>query len=281
MAGLITQLIDRARAITAAGLLLAFLPGAAAAETVSDLYQGSTLVTGQIEETRVPGFGRCLRDVLVKVSGDLRLLHDPRLDALEKEAARFVRGFRYRDLLEGIPIHDEQGSRDRPYELTVDFDAVQIDETLRALGRQPWTAERRRLALFLRIDKGAGSFLLTSDGERGIDEREALAAASKRRGVPIALPSRAIVRDEGLTIETLSSDDAPKLAAASRRIGADLVLAGRMRWDEAMPGWIADWRLASAGTTHQWRTRLPTFDETFRSALGGAAQILAGYGPPQ
>lgn len=87
------QLIDRARAIAAAGLLLAFLPGAATAEAVRDLYQGSTLVTGQVEATRVPGFGRCLRDVLVKVSGDLRLLHDARLDALEKEAARFVRGF--------------------------------------------------------------------------------------------------------------------------------------------------------------------------------------------
>lgn len=129
--------------------------------------------------------------------------------------------------------------------------------------------------------QGRGSFLLASDGERGIDEREALAAASKRRGVPVALPSRAVVRDEGLALETLSADDAPKLAAASRRIGADLVLAGRMSWDEAMPGWIADWHLASGGATHRWRTRLPTFDETFRTAIGGAAQILAGYGPPR
>lgn len=276
-----THFIDRARAIAAAGLLMALALGSAAAETARDLYKGSTLVTGQVEATRLPGFGRCLRDVLVKVSGDLRLLGDARLDALEKDAARFVRGFRYRDLLEGIPTHDEQGSRDRPYELTVDFDAAKIDDVLRGLGRQPWTAERPRLALFIRVDKGGGSFVLASDGERGIDEREALAAASKRRGVPVALPSRAVARDAGLTLETLSSEEAPKLAAASRRMGADLVLAGRMSWDEEMPGWIGDWRLASAGATHQWRTRLATFDETFRSALGGAAQILAGYGPPQ
>src|SRR5690348_5179135 len=146
-------------------LLIAFPPAPAAAATVGDLYEASTLVTGQGEPNRLLGYGRCLGDVLVKVSGDLRLLDDSRLDALEQDAAPFVRDFRYRDLLARIPIHDEQGSRDRPYELTVDFDAGKIDGALRALGREPWGAERPRVVAFISIEKGAAPYLLASDGD--------------------------------------------------------------------------------------------------------------------
>jgi hypothetical protein len=262
-------------------LLLALVHGTSTAATVGDLYEASTLVTGQGEANRTLGYGRCLRDVLVKVSGDLRLLDDSRLDAVEQDAARFVRGFRYRDLLAGIPIHDEQGSRDRPYELTVEFDPERIDDALRALGRRPWGAERPHLVAFIGVRKGGASYLLASDGEQGIDEREALAAAAQRRGLPVILPNRASLAAAGLAVDALSRDERQSLAAAAQRADGDAALAGNMVWDEAAPGWTADWRLTALGTVYRWRTRIATFDATFRTALGGAAQVLAGYGPPQ
>jgi hypothetical protein len=269
----------RVGAATAA-LLIAFSAASATATTVGDLYEASTLVTGQGEPNRVLGYGRCLRDVLVKVSGDLRLLDDSSLDPLEQDAAPFVRAFHYRDLLAGIPIHDEQGSRDRPYELTVDFDAEKIDGALRALGREPWGAERPRVVAFIRVEKGAAPYLLASDGDRGVDEREALAAAAKSRGLPVTLPSRAALVEADVSKDALSGDNG-SLHDAVQRAGGDVALVGRMVWDESAPGWVADWRLVSGGRTDHWRTRIATFDATFRSALGGAAQILAGYGPPR
>ena len=51
----------------------------AAAVTVEDLYQAQTIVTGQREPERNIGFALCLEDVLVKVSGDPRLIGDRRL----------------------------------------------------------------------------------------------------------------------------------------------------------------------------------------------------------
>jgi hypothetical protein len=265
----------------AALLVLVLSNGFAAAATVSDLYQASTLVTGQGEANRILGYGRCLRDVMVKTSGDLRLLHDSRLDALDRDAARFVREFQYRDLLAGIPIHDEQGSRDRPFELTVDFDAAMIDDALRALGRQPWSAARPRVVAFISLQKGGANYWLASDGERGIDEREALAAAAKQRGLPVRLPTRAVLAEADATLKALPRDEGKNLEDAARRMGGDLALSGRMTWSEQVPGWIADWGLSSAGRDYRWRTRVATFDDTFRSAIGGAAQILAGYGSPQ
>ena len=147
-------------------LLLIFaavhVPGVdvAAAGTALNIYQARTIVTGQREETRGPGFEQCLEDVLVKVSGDPLVLTDPAIAGMKGHAASYVAEFRYGDRMEGIPIHDEQGSRDRPYDLTVDFQADQIDAALRSLGREPWTAPRPRLVVFLGVRLGTATYML-------------------------------------------------------------------------------------------------------------------------
>src|SRR5262245_17691913 len=125
------SLADGAGMIAVILLIFAALhvPGVdvAPASTALNLYQARTIVTGQREETRGPGLERCLEDVLVKVSGDPLVLADPAIAGMKAHAASYVAGFRYRDRMEGIPIHDEQGSRDRPYDLTVDLLDNQID----------------------------------------------------------------------------------------------------------------------------------------------------------
>src|SRR4051794_24973925 len=81
----------------------------------ADLYRAQTIVTGQGEANRIVGFASCLEDVLVKVSGQLRLAGDPRVDAYKADAAKLVRGFSYRDEKGGKPKNDEQGTRDRSF----------------------------------------------------------------------------------------------------------------------------------------------------------------------
>src|SRR5262245_57121556 len=103
-------------AIAALGALITLDAQAPAAVQIDDLYQAQTVVTGQGEANRAFGFAVCLKDVLVKVSGDLRLMRETRVDSLARNAGSFVRDFRYRDEQEGHPVRDEQGTRDRPYE---------------------------------------------------------------------------------------------------------------------------------------------------------------------
>ncbi|RWF64141.1 MAG: DUF2066 domain-containing protein, partial [Mesorhizobium sp.] len=62
--------------------------------------------------------------------------------------------------------------------------------------------------------------------------------------------------------------------------GADRALAGSIVWNDKELGWIADWRLAEDGKTYQWQVRGVSFDEAFRVAVKGAAQILSGNGQP-
>jgi hypothetical protein len=229
--------------------------GTASAATVEDLYQARTIVTGDRVETRIPGFKDCLGDVLVKVSGDPRLLADPKLTALREHAGDYVRSYRAHDRLAGIPIHDEQGTRDRPFDLIVDFEPAKIDAALATLGRKPWGPDRPRVLMFVAVRLGDTRYMLSSDGPHGRDQRESLAAASWQVGLPVALPTEA-----GVTPE------------------ADVALWGTLVWEKG--GWAADWRMREYGRTFSWHIDKVNFDDAFRSALRGAAQILSGNGTP-
>ena len=69
--------------------------------SVGDLYQSVYVTSGTGEANRLPGFRQTLEDVLVKVSGDPRLIGDPRIDALKAKAAALATSFTYLDLYSG------------------------------------------------------------------------------------------------------------------------------------------------------------------------------------
>jgi hypothetical protein len=254
--------------------------GSAGAADSDDLYEARTIVTGQGEQSRRVGFPLCLEQVLVKVSGDPRLIGDPKVAALAEEAATFVADFAFRDRMAGIPVHDEQGTRDRPYDLTVRFDPAKIDAALRALGREPWRGPRPRVTVLVGVDIGETPYVLASDGRRGRDQREALADAATRFGIPIALPDEAALAAAGLSYAKLQALDPGDLDATARALGGDLALAGDLVWSAEALGWIAAWRMDAAGKSHRWQLRGVSFDDAFRTAMSGAAQILSGHGVP-
>src|ERR1700694_6196040 len=117
-------------------VLAAALFGTAAANAAraDELYEAQAILTGKREPERLRALPDGLEDVLVKASGDPRLIGDRRLLPLKANAAEFVVSFRYHDRMSGIPVHDEQGTRDRPYDLIVSFDAAKIEAGLRSLG---------------------------------------------------------------------------------------------------------------------------------------------------
>jgi len=260
------------------GLAVAPTPSSAGSENSDDLYQARTIVTGQGEENRLRGFPVCFEDVLIKVSGDPRLISDPHLESLEARARTFVVSFDYHDRMAGLPTHDEQGTRDRPYDLIVHFDRDKIDAALRSLGLMPWT-RRPRVAMLLGMKQAAASYVLTRDGDHA-GPSDSLAAAADRRGVPIVIPSTRDLLTHGLTFEDLLGDMA-RLDGIARALGADLALVGQLIWVEQELGWAGSWSLAASGGLHHWHIRGVTFDEAFRNAAGGSAQILSGHGDPK
>ena len=229
----------------------------------SDLYAAQTIVTGTDMRSRPGGFALCLRDVLVKVSGNPRLMDDPRVARLADQADQLVAAYSYRDRLSGIPRHDEQGTRDRPYDLSVRFDPAKIDRTLAALGERPWTVDRPRILPVVRVTDARGrSYVLRAAGDDGRDQRGALAAAAIKYGLSYALPGAEV-----------PAPDKPKREAG-------VPLQGTLVWTEKSGGWVGSWRLVWHDRRYVWHARGVSFDEAFRTMMRGCLQILSKHGWP-
>jgi len=263
------------------GVLLAWLATDAKAEDFLPLYQMQAVVTGTGEKNRRLGFEECLRDAVVKVSGDQRLLKAPGLVAALADAASYVESFRYRDRLEGIPIHDEQGTHDRPHDLFCTLDRAKLDALLSVLGSRPWLAERPRLILFLSVENARQRFMLTRGGSESPYMRDSLLAAAEPLAMQVDAPDAKALEAGGIGFQTLSEARPEVLASIAAQSGGDLPLVGSLVWSQEELGWIATWHLGSNGKRYDWQVRGVSFDDAFRNAMAGALQILSGNGRPE
>jgi uncharacterized protein len=246
-----------------------------------EFYRAQTIVTGTGEANRVEALGPLLEEVLVKVSGVQRLPGDRRLAAFKAKAKDLVGEYSYHDQMSGIPIHDEQGTRDRPYDLTVDFDPAKIADALKQLGLRPWAAPRPTLAVFAGLQQGTNSYVIAADGDRGMDQRDSLLTTAAKRGVPVMLPSADALNKAGVDATRLAKATPASLASALESKSSDVMLIGQLTWNERKLGWDAQWHMDFGGKSHSWRLLAPTYDEAFRRGIGGAAQMLSGNGEPK
>jgi uncharacterized protein len=119
---------------------------------------------------------------------------------------------------------------------------------------------------------------VTADGTRSDLQRDALLAAADRRGMAIVLPSMAALAKSNMSGAQLRTAPLPALAPVAAELAGEVVLVGRLVWDDRELGWATQWQMDWRGRTHRWQVRGVTFDEAFRRGIGGAAQVLSGNG---
>lgn len=268
----------RAVSIVVGAAFAVWLARPANAFQPSDVYAAVAVVTGQGEANRRVGFAECFDRVLTRVSGDSRLAARPEAIEARDHAADYLQGFFYRDRLEGRPVHDEQGTYDRPHDLTCRFKPEAIDAVLARLGSRPWLARRPTLGVVLFVERPpAPRYVAAANVLRDYPMRQAFAAASDLIALDAVFPPEpvALALSQGGEVDPSS----PQAVAAARAAGADAPLVGRLTWSDADFGWIATWRI-DAGGVRQWSARGVNFDEAFRVGLRGAAQALSGSGTP-
>jgi hypothetical protein len=95
--------------------------------------------------------------------------------------------------------------------------------------------------------------------------REAFTAASDLTGIDVVFPSEGRLQ-------------------ADSTAGA-IPLSGDLEWNESALGWVATWTLSDQQNGIEphdvtWQVRGVSFDDAFRAALQGAAQILSRNGEP-
>ncbi len=165
--------------------------------------------------------------------------------------------------MSALPKHDEQGTRDRPFNLTALFDRTKIAAALTRLGSKVWTGRRPPVFLTTDVHAYAGRFILTTGTTTGYDQpslmRSAVADAATRVALPVQLPA---------------------FPGASAPPGS-LLVNGNLVWSDAAHGWIARWEASRAGRMITWSERGVSFDIAFNAALEGALGIASGHHPPR
>ena len=244
------------RRLALAAVLLPALMLAGSAQA-SGLYEATVIVTGMDARSRPAGLGAALAQVVAKLTGNPALLDDPHVAALAPLAPGLVVSMAYLDRMSDIPHRDEQGTRDRPYDLVVRFDPAMLDALLAGLGEIPWRV-RPALAVAIRIEPRSGpALLLHADTDPDERHRAALLAAADQAGLQVVLPL-----------------DAP--GAVPLLPEPELVLHGTLSWQEGA-GWTARFMLPWHGREHAWGVDGVGFDAAYREAMRGAARVLSGH----
>lgn len=264
-----------------AGLVAIFLLAAAAPANSAEpgeIYRAATIVTGERDETRYPGIRECFERMMQKVSGNPDIIQRPGFAAVAARARAMVWSYTYHDRMFGRPLGDEQGTRDRPFDLTVQFEEKMVDDALASLGSRPWPQPRPKLAIVVGVRDMVRRYMLASDEPRGSDMRGAFADASDRFAVPIAFPKSANLAAASMTYDELGQADAARFRELARSVNAEHVLAGQIEWIAKEHGWHAQWVVADIPASAPWGISGVNFDAAFRNAIGGAARVLSGSG---
>ena len=251
-------------------------------DSKNEYYTGHTIVTGQRDETRIVGFLTALLDVAKKVSGDHTIGPVDIASITHGNVKTYVKGFHDHDRMEDIPIHDEQGTRDRSFDLYVEFLPNKVDALLKSLGKKPWLARRPKVLVLLRVQNSTGSYILNSDedDERGAEQRAAFQDSAWQVGLPLVLPMPDTLAVSKLTPEDFDQVAPDQLSRLVSSNEADIGIIGHLIWVGGSMGWKADWSLQDEGGVHHWQIDDINFDGAFRNALRGAAQILSKHGEP-
>jgi uncharacterized protein len=260
------------------GLLavMAHLPRASA-QPAGGIYQATVITTGSDTRFRNAGFAQALREVLVKASGEPRLAKDSRIDGLAEQAERLVAFFSYRDQMEGIHHHDDQGTYDRPFELTVQFDWLSINAALDRLGEKPWLGERPTLVPVILVRGHERPFdqtyLISDEEPAAAAQRDSLSNSAQKYGLLLRVPSPA-----DLTIWNVRPSETPRPSASSTT--NKFLVAGTLDFRLRSLGWVGMWKASWRGTDYEWGVSGVSFDKAFDNLAGGVARIASGHGRP-
>jgi hypothetical protein len=258
--------------------LIAPKPEGPCPPNIDPIYQADVIVTGTDMRQRPWGFAQTFRTVLVKSSGDPRLMDDPRVADLAAHADGLVICFSYVDTMADIPIHDEQGTYDRPHRLTVTFDPARIDAILADFGDKPWRGDRPVVVPVLLVTgPRPPPYLLSADIARGTEQRGAFAGAAAEFGMTARFPS-----DKELTAWGVSATHFPGETPGSRagETPKELIVTGTLEWNETLPGWVGQWRTDWHGAAHRWGIRGVNYDAAFRDIVRGVVLLAADRGAP-
>lgn len=206
------------------------------------LYEGEVVVASQNEADRNQAIPTALIQVLQKLSGQREIPSSEALDAARKNAARFLRSYRYTK----VSLSQADGSVKEELRLVAQFIPPEVDRIVQQTGLQRWRQERPAVQIWVVIDDGRSRQLKPIEFDYAWESIEEVAGI---RGLPVGWPE---LDDEELQLidmrlvwggftDYLVERGAPQDGVA--------IIAARREG----PQWTVRWNLASDSQSWSWQ----------------------------
>lgn len=243
------------------------------AEEVAGLYSGLVPVADQTTESRELGVRDALAQVLIKLTGNSKIMLVPSIQPFLTDPNAFVAAVGFRN------ISDSDGKKNQPG-LQVSFARQAIDQLIRQAQLPVLPSNRPTiLAWIIRDDASAGrSFIGEYNSAEVSAGSEAVLAsfdrAMKARGMPYQLPNFDLQDQLSLSVNEAWSLRSDLIDPASQRYQADVWLA--LRFYTTSSGQVRGaWLYQSAGRRQLNDFRAEAGEEFMASAIDGLVDSLA------
>lgn len=234
----------------------------AAATRVTTLYQGAIPVASQTESVRTQALKPALEQVLIKITGNNKVLAHPAITSHLADANGLMQEFGYKP----------SNNATLPYLLTVQFDAEGINKILRDAAIPIWGANRPLVVAWVEYEVPGKVAEIIGSGSVN-DIQKALAQQAELRGLPLLLPVMDVTDLNQVSVNDVVMMTLPKLQAGAKRYDADAMLVVRVFQNPR--GYSAQAKLILATNQWGWDITGPTLSAVLNTVIDNATETLA------
>jgi len=241
----------------------AYAPSVGAVET-SGLYQATVPVGDRAQASRDEAFRQALAQVLVKVSGNSKIVLQPAAQKALKNSSSFVQEYAYAGKGDGL-------------RLQVKFEPEAINQWLIRNKLPLWSRERPVVIWWVGVEESSRQrFIL---GRLASAKHGALMQVVEKtaalRGVPVIFPLLDLEDRGVVSFSDLAGGFISPVERASSRYEANAEVIGILRRQSGE--WVGRWQLEFSGQTARWRSVGVTPASVLENAVNEVADHLAKH----
>lgn len=239
---------------------------------ISGLYSANVKVKTQSVRERHSASQDALAEVFIRASGLTTVVQNENLQGSLSKADQFVISYAYHAMDGSNESGSAKASGEKGFILSLDFDSVQVNKSLRAANLPVWGSNRPQLLMWWVIEDNRSRRLVNGDTDP--DGFKATEHHAKRRGIPLAWPLLDLVDKRLISTSDVWGLKLDRVLPASERYGAQAVIIGRVRVT-GLGRWFGSWVLHINGQQFRLDGDEKNLNSVMQHAMDFAADVLA------
>jgi hypothetical protein len=246
-------------------LFILFWFTASHAVIVPALYSSQILVADYSATTRHQAFATALQQVLIKVSGNSKVITLPGIQDNMAQADSMVQSYSYSE--------QEGSDNQKTLLLQVEFNAKAVQQILHDANQAVWNRDRPLVLVWLDITDPEGNSNLIDNNNPII---KILEDNAKLRGIPIILPLLDLDDLNNVTTNDIATNNLAAIKTASTRYNTNTILIGNIA-NLADGKWQSEWTLLNNDATSNWTITNDDINQVLTNITDDVADTLAAH----